>query len=180
MATWLPQAEIVATELHPHRATLLRRLAPQQNVEVVTADALALPYGADFDRVLADVPCSGTGTLARNPEIKWKLKSEDLLDLQSRQIAILKAAMRHVSPGGRLVYSTCSLEPEENEQVVAASLAGGSDFKIIPVQNELQRLRDSRELVWKNIDELIIGDFLRTIPGVHPCDGFFAAVLEKR
>jgi 16S rRNA (cytosine967-C5)-methyltransferase len=179
MATRLPEAEIVATELHPHRATMLRRLAPQQNVEVVTADALALPYGAEFDRVLADVPCSGTGTLARNPEIKWKLKAEDLLDLQSRQIAILKAAMRHVSPGGRLVYSTCALEPEENDQVIAASLAGASDFKIIPVQNELQRLRDSGELIWKNIDELISGDFLRTIPGVHPCDGFFAAVIER-
>jgi 16S rRNA (cytosine967-C5)-methyltransferase len=179
MATRLPEAEIVATELHPHRATLLRRLAPQQNVEVVTADALALPYGADFDRVLADVPCSGTGTLARNPEIKWKLKPDDLLDLQSRQIAILKAAMRHVMPGGRLVYSTCSLEPEENEQVIAAALAGASDFKIIPVQNELQRLQGSGELVWKDFDGLISGDFLRTIPGVHPCDGFFAAVLER-
>ena len=179
MATRLPEAEIVATELHPHRATLLRRLAPQENIEVVTADALALPYGPDFDRVLADVPCSGTGTLARNPEIKWRLKPEDLLDLQSRQIAILKAAMGHVSPGGMLVYSTCSLEPEENEQMIAASLAGPSDFKIIPVQNELQRLRDSGELIWENIDELISGDFLRTVPGVHPCDGFFAAVLER-
>ncbi|MGB8131578.1 MAG: transcription antitermination factor NusB [Candidatus Angelobacter sp.] len=178
MATRLPEAEIVATELYPHRATLLRRLAPQQNVEVVTADALTLPYGADFDRVLADVPCSGTGTLARNPEIKWKLKPEDLIDLQSRQIAILKAAMRHVSPGGRVVYSTCSLEPEENEQVIAACVPN-SDFKIMPMQNELLNLRDSGELVWKNIDELISGSFLRTIPGVHPCDGFFAAVLEN-
>jgi 16S rRNA (cytosine967-C5)-methyltransferase len=179
MATRLPQAKIVATELHPHRAALLRRLVPQQNVEVVTADALALPYGADFDRVLADVPCSGTGTLARNPEIKWKLKPEDRLDLQSRQIAILKAGMRYVSPGGRLVYSTCSLEPEENEQVISASLTRASDFKIIPVRTELQRLRESGELVWKHSDDLISGDFLRTIPGVHPCDGFFAAVLEK-
>jgi 16S rRNA (cytosine967-C5)-methyltransferase len=179
MATRLPEAEIVATELHPHRATLLRRLAPQQNVEVVTADALALPYGADFDRVLADVPCSGTGTLARNPEIKWKLKPEDLLDLQTRQIGILRAAMRHVSPGGRLVYSTCSLEPEENEQVIASCLPANSEFKIIPVRTELQRLRESGELVWNNIDELINGDFLRTIPGVHPCDGFFAAILER-
>jgi 16S rRNA (cytosine967-C5)-methyltransferase len=179
LATRLPEAEIVATELHPHRATLLRRLAPQKNVEVVTADALALPYGADFDRVLADVPCSGTGTLARNPEIKWKLKPEDILDLQSKQIAILKAAMQHVSPGGRLVYSTCSLEPEENEQVIAASLASASNFKIVPVRAELQRLRESGELVWGNIDELISGEFLRTIPGVHPCDGFFAAVLER-
>ncbi|MGZ4900540.1 MAG: hypothetical protein ACXV8X_12855, partial [Candidatus Angelobacter sp.] len=153
--------------------------APQQNVEIVTADALALPYGPEFDRVLADVPCSGTGTLARNPEIKWKLKPEDLLDLQSRQIAILRAAMGHVSPGGRLVYSTCSLEPDENEQVIAACLPAASEYKIIPVRTELQRLLESGELVWKNIDELISGDFLRTIPGVHPCDGFFAAILER-
>jgi 16S rRNA (cytosine967-C5)-methyltransferase len=180
MAIRLPGAEIVATELHPHRATLLRRLAPQQNVEVVTADALALPYGADFDRVLADVPCSGTGTLARNPEIKWKLKPEDLIDLQSRQIAILSAVMRHVTPGGRLVYSTCSLEPEENEQVITACLTAGSDFKIIPIRTELPSLQESGELVWKNIDDLIAGDFLRTVPGIHPCDGFFAAILEKR
>jgi 16S rRNA (cytosine967-C5)-methyltransferase len=180
MATRLPEAEIVATELHPHRATLLRRLVPQPNVEVVTADALSLPFGADFDRVLADVPCSGTGTLARNPEIKWKLRPEDLLDLQSRQTAILRAAMQHVSPGGRLVYSTCSLEPEENEQVIAACLTAGSEFKIVPVRIELQRLQESGELVLKNIADLISGDFLRTISGVHPCDGFFAAVLEKR
>ena len=179
LASRLPEAQIVAVELHPHRATLLRRLAPQKNVEVVTADALALPYGPDFDRVLADVPCSGTGTLARNPEIKWKLRPEDLLDLRLRQVAILGAAMRHVSPGGRLVYSTCSLEPEENEQVIAACLSLNSDFNIIPVRTELQRLHESGELVWKNIDELISGDFLRTIPGVHPCDGFFAAILER-
>jgi 16S rRNA (cytosine967-C5)-methyltransferase len=129
--------------------------------------------------VLADVPCSGTGTLARNPEIKWKLKLEDLLDLQSRQIGILRAAMRHVAPGGRLVYSTCSLESEENEQVIAACLTAGSEFKIVPIRTELQRLQESGELVWKSIDELISGDFLRTVPGVHPCDGFFAAVLQK-
>jgi 16S rRNA (cytosine967-C5)-methyltransferase len=183
MATWLPDAQIVATELHPHRATLLRRLAPQENVEVVTADALALPYGPEFDRVLADVPCSGTGTLARNPEIKWKLKPEDFHDLQARQVAILRAAMRHVAPGGRLVYSTCSLEPEENEQVIAAAVQSSSQdssrFKIIPVRTELLRLQQSGELVWKNIDDLVSGNFLRTIPGVHSCDGFFAAILEK-
>lgn len=179
LATRLPEAQIVATELHPHRAALLRKLAPQQNVEVLTADALALPFGPDFDRVLADVPCSGTGTLARNPEIKWKLKPEDLLDLQARQIAILRAAMRYVSPGGRLVYSTCSLEPEENEQVIAACLPATSDFRLVPMKAELARLQESGELVWKNIDQLVSGDYLRTIPGVQPCDGFFAAVLEK-
>jgi 16S rRNA (cytosine967-C5)-methyltransferase len=183
MASRLPESQIVATELHPHRATLLRRLAPQQNVEVVTADALALPYGPEFDRVLADVPCSGTGTLARNPEIKWKLKPEDLHDLQARQIAILRAAMRHVAPGGRLVYSTCSLETEENEEVIAAALQGSSQdpsrFKIIPIGTDLLRLQQSGELVWKKIDDLVSGNFLRTISGIHPCDGFFAAILEK-
>jgi 16S rRNA (cytosine967-C5)-methyltransferase len=179
MATRLPSAEIIATELHPHRATLLRKLAPQSNVQVITADALNLPYKAEFDRVLADVPCSGTGTLARNPEIKWKLKPEDLTDLQARQIAILRAAMCHVAPGGRLVYSTCSLEPEENEQVITACLQDASDFRIIPMRQELVRLQESGALVWNDIDQLISGDFLRTIPGFQPCDGFFAAILEK-
>jgi 16S rRNA (cytosine967-C5)-methyltransferase len=179
MATRLPSAEIVATELHPHRAALLRKLAPQPNVQVITADALALPYGPEFNCVLADVPCAGTGTLARNPEIKWKLKPEDLTDLQLRQIAILHAAMRHVAPGGRLVYSTCSLEPEENERVITACLQGASDFRIIPMRQELARLQESGDLVWDDIDQLISGDFLRTIPGVQPCDGFFAAILEK-
>ncbi|MGZ4866749.1 MAG: hypothetical protein ACXV7C_05970, partial [Candidatus Angelobacter sp.] len=72
-----------------------------------------------------------------------------------------------------------SLEPEENEQVIAACLPAASEFNIITGRTELQRLLESGELVWKNIDELISGDFLRTIPGVHPCDGFFAAILER-
>jgi 16S rRNA (cytosine967-C5)-methyltransferase len=179
LATRLPEAEIFASELHPHRARLLRRMAPQQNIHVVTADALSLPFTAEFDRVLADVPCSGTGTLARNPEIKWRLRPDDLSDLQSRQRAILGAAMQHVAPGGRLIYSTCSLEPEENEQVVADCLHNQAEFKVVPVREELRRLQQSGELVWKDIDNLVDGDYLRTIPGIHPCDGFFAAILER-
>lgn len=180
LATRLPGAEIFAAELHPHRARLLRRMAPQENVHVITADATALPFAdAAFDRVLADVPCSGTGTLARNPEIKWRLLPEDLHDLQSRQMAILNAALRHVAPGGRLVYSTCSLEPEENEQVVAACLERDAAFSLVPVKEELLRMREGGELVWPDVDSLVNGDFLRTIPGVHPCDGFFAAILQK-
>jgi 16S rRNA (cytosine967-C5)-methyltransferase len=175
-----PQAKVFATELHPHRARLLRNLSRLPNVHVVAADARHLPFTSTFDRVLADVPCSGTGTLARNPEIKWRLKSADLHDLQSRQVAILKSALAQLAMGGRLVYSTCSLEREENEAVVEAVLDGTVEFKISDLKGELEQLRQSGELsAGLDIGSLLDGPYLRTIPGVHPCDGFFAAMIER-
>jgi len=98
----------------------LARLASVPGDRLVLDAAEALPFGAKFDRILIDAPCSGTGTLARNPEIKWRLKPEDLADFQSRQRKILGRALEFLSPSGLLVYATCSLEPEENEEVVAA------------------------------------------------------------
>ena len=175
-----PTAEIIAAELHAHRAELLRRRVQAPNVEVVQADALNLPIAGNFDRVLADVPCSGTGTLARNPEIKWRLKLEDLADLHARQVAILRAALAQLAPGGRAVYSTCSLEREENEAVVEEVLNSTSNYELVDVRDELARLRDNGELVWNDINSMISGNYLRTIPGLHPCDGFFAAVIKKR
>jgi 16S rRNA (cytosine967-C5)-methyltransferase len=161
--------------LHAHRARLLRKLVPAENVEVKVGDARKLEGEARFDRVLADVPCSGTGTLARNPEIKWRLRAEDLVDLPVRQIEILRAAMKQVAPGGRLVYSTCSLEREENEAVVEKAL--GAEFRLLDCRAELERMRDG--LAWKDVDSLVSGPYLRTVPGVHPCDGFFVAVMER-
>jgi 16S rRNA (cytosine967-C5)-methyltransferase len=146
---------------------------------VIAADARHLPIAALFDRVLADVPCSGTGTLARNPEIKWRLSIEDLADLQARQVAILQSAMQRVCPGGRLVYSTCSLEKEENSAVVDKALITDDSFRVLDCRVELERLRSQGELHWQDIDSLASGPYLRTVPGVHPCDGFFAAVLKK-
>jgi 16S rRNA (cytosine967-C5)-methyltransferase len=170
-----PGAKITAVELHAHRARLLRKLVPAKNVEVEVGDVRKLKGEARFDRVLADVPCTGTGTLARNPEIKWRLQAEDLVDLPARQLEILRAAMKQVAPGGRLVYSTCSLEHEENEAVVEKAL--GTGFRLRDCRAELERLGD--ELAWKDLDSLVKGRYLRTTPGVHPCDGFFAAVLER-
>ncbi len=174
-----PTAEVIAAELHPHRARLLRERVRVANVQVIEADAVNLPISGNFDRVLADVPCSGTGTLARNPEIKWRLKPSDLADLHVRQVNILRAALRHLAPGGRAVYSTCSLEPEENQSVVEEVLAAAEAYRLLDCREDLGRLRSSGELVWGDLDALLDGKSLRTIPGVHPCDGFFAAVVER-
>ena len=196
-----PSATIVAVELHPHRARLLQNLvhAHESRVQIVVADAQHLPFSFPFDSVLADVPCSGTGTLARNPEIKWRLKVEDLADLHARQVAILRSAMAQVASGGCLVYSTCSLEKEENEDVIEQVLFGdnrsgikrsvdnrsdnsfseGNSFRLRDCRAALDQLKNSGELTWPDPTSLTRGLYLRTVPGVHPCDGFFAAILER-
>jgi len=183
-----PSAEVAAVDLHPHRARLLRNLLSAHDraserrsgsIHVVAADARNLPFVTKFDRVLADVPCSGTGTLSRNPEIKWRLMPEDLADLQVRQLAILRAAMEQVAAGGRLIYSTCSLEREENEDVIERFQGEDSSFHVLDCRAELERLQQEGELIWPHPSALTRGPYLRTLPGVHPCDGFFAAILEK-
>jgi len=174
-----PTAQIIAAEIHTHRARLLRERVRAANVEVINADALTLTASAKFDRVLADVPCSGTGTLARNPEIKWRLKPEDLGDLHQRQVAILRAALQQLASGGRAVYSTCSLEREECEAVVEEVLGNEREYRLLDCREQLERLGTAGELAWSDLNSLLSGKFLRTIPGVHPCDGFFAAILER-
>jgi 16S rRNA (cytosine967-C5)-methyltransferase len=172
-------AEILALELHEHRALLLRKMVPQKHVEVKTVDASQFSFPNPFDRILADVPCSGTGTLARNPEIKWRLAPGDLQDLASRQSAILRSAMRQLASGGKLIYSTCSLEPEENAAVVEAALSQEPGFRLVHANEELERLQREGELSWPGISSLTQGPYLRTVPGIHPSDGFFAAVLTR-
>jgi 16S rRNA (cytosine967-C5)-methyltransferase len=108
----------VACDLH------LSRLRNMQDLgcRLVALDAsVALPFNTEFDRILVDAPCSGTGTLARNPEIKWRLEPGAIAALHAVQVRILRKALKRLVPGGRLVYSTCSLEHEENEDVVAES-----------------------------------------------------------
>jgi len=180
-----PAAAITAVELHPHRARLLKKLLiPQASqsaaqTQIVTADAQHLPITRKYDRVLADVPCSGTGTLARNPEIKWRLTLDDLAELHERQLAILRSALAQVAPGGRLIYSTCSLEKEENEDVIEQALSENSAFRVLDSRPVLGHLKESGDLSWPDPASLTRGLYLRTIPGIHPCDGFFAAILER-
>ena len=177
-----PQGHVIAADLHEHRVrALLERLelASVRNVETVVLDgAQPLPFEQPFDRILVDVPCSGTGTLARHPEIWWKLQAEDLRDLHNRQAQLLRNALPHLAPHGRLIYSTCSLEPEENELVVGEVLGAlGDTFRVadprIAIQNYLQ------ESV--HIQSVACADgFFRTFPAEHGTDGFFAAIIERR
>ncbi len=179
-----PGATITAVEIHPHRARLLQALAASAThadtrIEIIVADAVQLPVMAPFDRILADVPCSGTGTLARNPEIKWRITVRDLAELHERQLAILRSALIQLAPGGRLTYSTCSLEKEENENVVEEALTGNNVFKLVDCRSVLDCLKSAGELTWPDVSNLTRGPFLRTIPGIHPCEGFFAAIIER-
>jgi 16S rRNA (cytosine967-C5)-methyltransferase len=112
--------------------------------------ARPLPFRNRFDRILVDAPCSGTGTLGRNPEIKWRIGPDTPARLHAVQAAILSNALQLLAPGGRLVYSTCSLEREENEAVVEEVGGGGAAVRAV-----------------------------HRLPGRDPGDGFFAAVIPS-
>jgi 16S rRNA (cytosine967-C5)-methyltransferase len=187
LANRLPSAAILATDRSERRLAAMRSRLMQYSyathVQTELADATAAPLSfADFDIILADVPCSGTGTLARNPEIRLRLESSDLARHADHQRKILRAAIPRLASGGRLLYSTCSLEAEECEKVVEAVVAEpaiASLVRILPVGPILSRLTAAGLL--HEVDPTAVrGNYLRTLPGVHPGDGFFAAILERK
>jgi len=132
-------------------------------------DAKIKRLSAKLDRVLVDAPCSGLGTLRRNPDVKWRQTPEGVAELNVKQASILASASRMVKPGGRLVYATCSILDEENEDIVNAFLAEHPDFTLVPA---------SKVLAEQKV-ELEMGDFLKLYPHIHQTDGFFAAILER-
>ncbi len=182
-----PDARILACDIHPKRLeTMRRRLNPlQDQVEFRVADAAKLVNVGPFDRILCDVPCTGTGTLARNPEIRHRLQPQELARQAERQRAILASALRLLATGGRLVYSTCSLEPEENERVVEECLheISSRGFRRVDLRDEFDRLVQRGVIQGDAVAGLratgFREEYLRTLPGVHPCDGFFAALIER-
>lgn len=134
------------------------------------ADTKVKRLAGKIDRVLVDAPCSGLGTLRRNPDLKWRQTPQAVTELVAKQAAILAGASRLVKAGGRLVYATCSLLNEENRGVVDAFLASHPDFVRVPVNALLAAARI----------ELDTGVDLELRPDLHGTDGFYAAVLERR
>jgi 16S rRNA (cytosine967-C5)-methyltransferase len=180
-----PKAHIVACETNPHRlGQLQKRLAPLgERIVCRPGDAAALDEENAYDLVLADVPCSGTGTLGRNPEIRHRLGVEDLPRQAERQCAILRAALRAAKQSGRVIYSTCSMEPEENEEVVAALVGDDSSLRVIPIQERIEQLERHGIVTLAGAEKLqgsvTPEGYLRLLPGALGTDGFFIAVIKK-
>lgn len=167
----LDSAVIVAADLHEHRLRTLVSSAEVQGLRSIHCIALdglrPLPFAeGTFDRVLVDAPCSGTGTLRRNPEIRWRISPADIDDLAERQKQILFNAACVVRPGGRLLYSTCSVEPDENEQVVQTFLDNNETFRLV-------------ELTANDVLKTSLGQ-ARTWPQRQGTDGFFIATFERK
>ena len=184
LARRLVGAEVVATDVSAKRMKQtegrLKRYSYAEGVRCGVADATdAKAVEGEFDLILCDVPCSGTGTLGGNPEIRHRLKVEDLKRQAQRQREILAGALKRLGRGGRLVYSTCSLEPEECEQVVDAVLPGAG-VRRVPVEGLMGELVAQEILLTgKEMGSAVRDGALRTLPGVHGCDGFFGVVLER-
>ena len=172
LAALAPSATIVAGDLHPHRVATMRRLAVKQaaHIHTLVHDVTKpLPFpGESFDRVLLDAPCSGTGTLRRNPEIRYRRRPEDINELAEQQKQMLGRAAPVVRPGGRLLYSTCSVEPEENEHVVDHFASANPNFTPLDLSATLSSFIPHPSSL-----------HLRLWPHRQGCDGFLIAGFER-
>ena len=174
---------VIASDLHSHRLRATREQLARvgaKNVRVLQLDASKpLPFANQFDRILVDAPCSGTGTLARHPEIRWRLTPEQLGGFKSIQSSLVSFAAENLRVGGRLVYSTCSIEREENEAIISDALAAHPKLRRVAPAEASAPLAD-KLAAGIGLTQLFDSDgHFHTLPGPYGTDGFFAAVLER-
>jgi 16S rRNA (cytosine967-C5)-methyltransferase len=180
-----PEANITAWDISKRRLETMRQtLEPfGDRVCLELKDATAVKLQPDYDLILCDVPCTGTGTINRNPEIRFRVNENDIARQHARQVKILSAALAGLATDGRLIYSTCSLEPEENEAVVAECLSANPGFTTRPLNDEIETLVTRGIITSEGTERLnasaLTSGFLRTIPGIHNSDGFFAALITR-
>jgi len=178
LAELLGAGLLVACDISARRLQTMKGFLPNPvpadlQLFLVRLDAAReLCFGTLFDRILLDAPCSGTGTLARNPEIKWRLQPQDLPRLAELQVKMLQNALGNLAPGGRLVYSTCSLESEENERVVEKVLSSNPGFELLSL-SELSKEFPALSTLFDP------QGYFRSRPDLHGMDGFFAAVIRR-
>jgi 16S rRNA (cytosine967-C5)-methyltransferase len=162
--------DLTAIEKYENRARLIQDAVDRMgysNVKIVVADAAKYSEAVMFDKILIDAPCTGFGVMRKKPDSKWKREAEDISLLKGIQSEILDNAARLVKPDGTIVYSTCTIEPEENQEVVQGFLDRHSEFELQPAENFVDR-----SLVGKD-------GFVETFPHRHDMDGSFAARLRK-
>jgi 16S rRNA (cytosine967-C5)-methyltransferase len=177
------EGEVYAMDLTREKLGLIKEMCQRLGIEIVKiikADAIStlpIPEGLEFDRVLADVPCSGFGTIRRNPDLKWRRGEEDIRRLSELQSCILRNLSCYVRRGGILVYSTCTVFHEENEDVVEKFLEGHSEFKLDQVDKVVSAfIADGKS---EKFYPLIQNGYFKTFPPRHEMDGFFVARFIK-
>jgi 16S rRNA (cytosine967-C5)-methyltransferase len=169
------QGEIYALDLSKGRLDLIEEMCQRLGIKIVktmkgsAVKPLPIPQGMRFDRILADVPCSGFGTLRKNPDLKWRRGEKDIQRLSELQFSILSNLSTYVKEGGVLTYSTCTVFDEENEDVVEKFLEGHPEFKIDRIDEVLPEK-------WR---PLIQNGYFKTFPPKNEMDGFFVARLRK-
>lgn len=171
------EGEIIAWDLHSHRVKLVEDTAKRLGIGIIKtqvkdATIYEEKYKNTFDKILLDVPCLGFGVLKRKPDIKWKRKKEEIQEIKQLQLQILQTCSNYLKPKGELVYSTCSILKEENEEVIEEFLKTNPNFKIIKVDWESYI---KEEKIKKNVEN---GNFIQVYQN-EITDGFFIAKLQK-
>jgi 16S rRNA (cytosine967-C5)-methyltransferase len=159
---------LIGTDIYYDRISVVKKNCIRLGLTsylLLQSDTINSPFQKKFDKILIDAPCSGLGTIQKNPDIKWRRTEKEIENFQKLQINILNALKFYVKPGGIIVYSTCTINREENEEVIECFLQTNKNFSIISPYTEYKKF-------------LSEGKYIRSFPHIHKMDGSFAAILQ--